>query len=63
MSKQYLDRKDGTTLHIGYVFQRRKKYDDCDATYLHETWVTLHEQPPTRTVKYHYLERLTARAV
>ena len=41
---------------IGWVFEKRRKYDDCDETYLLETWVTVHEKKPTRTIEYHYRE-------
>lgn len=39
---------------IGWVFLKRKKYDDCNETFLAETWVTIHTSPPTRTIEYHY---------
>ena len=43
---------------IGWVFQKRTKYTDCDKTYLAETWVTLHTDKPTvkTTHHYHFLE-------
>ena len=41
-------------IKIGWVFEKRRKYDDCNETYLAETWVTLHDAPPTKTTQYHY---------
>ena len=54
--KEYIDGPDGKSVHVGWVFQKRKQYEDCNKTYLAETWVTLHEKPPTKTVTNHYFE-------
>ena len=53
--KVYIDDQDGNAKAIGYVFQKRQAYDRSKETYLQETWVTLHDAPPTKTVTYHYL--------
>lgn len=58
-SKVYIDTKDGKTKHIGWCFLRRKKYDNCDETFLAETWVTIHEKPPTVTKETHYADLAT----
>jgi len=29
---------------VGWIFEKRKKYDDSDETYLHETWVEIQEE-------------------
>ena len=42
---------DENPIKIGWVFQRREKYTDCDDTYTHEVWVTLHEKEPIKTVE------------
>lgn len=39
---------------IGWVFIKQEKYEDTNEPYLQETWVSLHDQPPTHTVQYHY---------
>lgn len=39
----YIDMKSGETHAIGWVFVKRVKYDDCNDTYLRETWVTVLE--------------------
>ena len=54
ISKVYIDAADGGAKAIGWVFQKRMKYTDCNETYLQETWVTLHEDQPTKTTEYHY---------
>lgn len=41
---------------IGWVFEKRKKYDDCNKTFLLETWVTLHNEKPVKTITYDYKE-------
>ena len=50
----YVDLKSGGSKAIGWVFLKRVKYDDCNETFLLETWITLHEQEPTRTIEHHY---------
>jgi len=40
VSKIYLDAPDGTCFPVGWVFQKRVKYSDCNETYLQETWVS-----------------------
>lgn len=53
----YIDTDDGTKA-IGWVFVARNpepvNRGDEQPTGLRVAWVTVHEQPPTRTVKYHY---------
>ena len=53
VSRQYIDDKSGNTKQIGWVFQKRSKYEDCNETYLLETWVSVHDAPPTKSVEYH----------
>lgn len=53
VSKVYIDTSEGVKA-IGWVFQKRVKYTDCNDTYLQETWVTLHQENPTKTIEYHY---------
>ena len=57
VSKVYIDTDQGVKA-VGWVFQKRMKYTDCNDTYLQETWVTLHESKPTivQTDHYHYLQ-------
>jgi len=40
VSKVYQDAPDRTADPIGWVFQKRVKYQDCNKTYLQEVWVT-----------------------
>ena len=54
VSRVYIDGPDGKPRPIGWVFVKRKQYEDTGETYLAETWVTLHEKPPTMTTEYHY---------
>ena len=51
VSKMYVDVKNGAK-HIGWVFQKRKQYDDCKDTFILETWVSVHEQKDT--IQAHY---------
>ena len=41
---------------IGWVFEKKKQYDDSKDTFILQTWVSVHEKPPTKTVEYHYSE-------
>jgi len=56
VSKCYVDTTEGKTLTIGWVFHKRKRYDDCNKTFLLETWVTLHNGEPVKTITYDYKE-------
>lgn len=51
ISKMYV----GEGSHIGWVFIKKAKYDDCNEYYLQETWVSLHEAPPVKSIKYNYI--------
>ena len=59
VSKVYRDKKIVTNDHggerwevvsIGWVFEKRERYQDMDETYLHETWITLMDGPTNRVV-------------
>jgi hypothetical protein len=43
ISKMY---REPTEHQVGWVFQGRAKYDDCDKTYLREVWVELSTTKP-----------------
>jgi hypothetical protein len=51
--RMYVD-TDGAPKAVGWVFVKREKYQDCDDTYLQETWVTLLDAPDTVTRERHY---------
>ena len=55
ISKMYTDTENGVKA-IGWVFEKRVQYQDCQETYLQHTWVTLHKDKPEKTVKYNYQE-------
>ncbi len=55
ISKIYIYDKDhpNKPIHIGWVFRNRVPYEDVKTeTYLREVWVTLHDGPPVKTIKY-----------
>ena len=52
-SKVYVDTDNGPRA-IGWVFVKRAKYTDSDDTYLQETWVSLHDKSPKKSVEYLY---------
>lgn len=58
--KVYIDVTDPTdgkeqTKAIGWVFIKNVPYEDSPKeTYLREVWVTLHDAPPERFIKYNY---------
>jgi len=39
VSSMYRDKSDGTAQKIGWVFEKREQYCDCDDYYTRETWV------------------------
>ena len=47
-SKIYIDRDKDSTVHIGYVFIQRLKYDDSNEYFINETWLSLE----------HYIEEI-----
>lgn len=51
----YID-KDGKAQAIGWIFVKRRQYDDCNESYLAETWVTVHNSLPVKTITYDYAE-------
>lgn len=53
-SRVYIEGPSGNSLHIGWVFVKRTKYQDSNETYLQETWVTIHDDQPERTITYNY---------
>lgn len=38
--KVWIDSDDGP-VHVGYVFESRRQYEDAPETYLHETWLSV----------------------
>lgn len=50
----YTERPNGKARRIGWTFQKRVRYEDCNETYLREVWVTLHARMPKTTTKYYY---------
>ena len=53
-SKQYVDGSDGKPVQVGWVFQRREKYTDCNEKFLMETWVSVHTAKPTVKTTNHF---------
>ncbi len=51
ISKIYMD-PDAQA--IGWVFEKKMKYSDCNEYYLQHTWVTLHNTAPVKTIEYNY---------
>ena len=55
VSKMYVDTDDGIK-QVGWVFQKRERYEDSEKTFIHETWVSLYDEwhsVPVR--KPHYI--------
>jgi len=48
-SKVYID-NNGKTKSIGWVFQKRVKYEDCKETYLQETWIVPLKSHEVKTI-------------
>ncbi len=55
-SKIYVDNLNGDGEQVGWVFQKRHKYDDSNESFLQETWVTVHTKKPDVVVTHNYKE-------
>jgi len=53
-SRVYIDGPATEPMAIGWVFQKRREYDDTRETYLAETWIVLHEAQPDKHTEFHY---------
>ena len=53
ISKIYIDDKQGNPSHIGYMFVKKMKYEDCNEYFLCETWLSLEHY--IETVEREYL--------
>ena len=52
VSKVYLEGSEGT-IAIGWVFQKREKYEDSKDTFIHETWVSLYDEWQPTVIRNH----------
>ena len=50
--KMYVDRKDGSTLQIGWVFEKQTHYENTHEPYLQETWITVWSIPPQKVPEH-----------
>ena len=57
ISKVFVDRPDGSAQHVGWVFQKRERYEDTGEPYLRETWVSVLERPDEIIRHYADLEK------
>ena len=53
VSKMYIDTNEESK-QIGWVFEKKVKYTDCDKTYIQETWITLHKSKPKKIIQHDY---------
>jgi len=53
-SKVYIDDRKGESHQIGWVFEKRQRYEDSDGTYTLETWLTLVEEINGKFVSVHF---------
>jgi len=56
VSKVYIDKGEGKSAHIGWVFQKARKYEDTGQKYISEAWITMHTREPEKKTKYFYKE-------
>lgn len=48
VSKMFVDDANGEAIHVGYVFQKRERYEDTGDPFVRETWVGfVTKTPPT----------------
>src|SRR4030042_22911 len=53
VSKMFVDRKNGTTIQTGWVFEKVRKYENCNNTYVAETWVSVYKKEPVKECIIH----------
>jgi hypothetical protein len=41
VSKIFIDDLDGKTKQVGWVFEKKQKYDDVNEFFILETWITI----------------------
>jgi len=51
VNKVFIDR-DNKQLQVGYCFEKKVKYEDCDETYIQETWLSIEHYIETIEKKY-----------
>jgi hypothetical protein len=61
-SKIFVDTKDpNKSKHVGWYFERKEKYEDCNDKYLRGVWVTVHDKLP-ETVTTEFLSDLSKKS-
>lgn len=57
VSSVYIDGPSGEKVRrVGWVFHKRARYEDTGDPFIQETWITLHDAEPERTIHHHYHE-------
>lgn len=54
VGNMYVDTMDGDAKKIGWVFEKKEQYTDCNEYFIRETWVTLHKRLPEKSIEYFY---------
>ena len=52
--RMYIDKIDGTSQAIGWVFEKTAYYEDTHEPYIQATWVSVHEKSPETKVTHYY---------
>lgn len=55
-SKMYIDSAAGESKAIGWVFEKRVKYDDSKETFIQQVWVSVHTATPKKSIQYAYAD-------
>jgi hypothetical protein len=56
ISKVYIDTKDKQIIAVGWVFEKKVKYTDCDDYYIQHTWITLYKKKTKIIDKHYYMK-------
>lgn len=54
--KTYIDTPDGGAQQVGWWFERKEKYTDCDEYFISVTWVSVMTRAPKVITKYFYYD-------
>lgn len=55
VGKIYVDSPEKKAMHIGWVFRKREKYEDCNEYFVKETWCSFHaKQDDVKRISHYF---------
>ena len=56
VSKIYIDNKDGSTRHVGWVFKKKCRYGDANESYINESYIQETRITPLKSYKIKHIK-------